>query len=380
MTQKSKPTLAETFSHIEDPRQQHKVEHPLVNILFIIFCGVLCNAENFIEIEAFSKSEKDWFGKFLDLSNGLPSHDTLSRTLGLLDEETLQKVFVAWVGLLCGKVKGQIAIDGKKLLGTGSKLESGKDALVMVTAFAVELGLTLGQRSVEAKSNEITAIPHLLEILDLNGCVVTLDAMGCQTKIVKKIRKQGGDYIISLKENQGNLYTDTTQMFEYLVREEPSKLSYARTTSKGHGRIEVRECWTYSPQDYSEHFRTIDQWQDLKSVVMVQAQRTIGNKTEIKMRFFISSLTDEAKQQLEYIRGHWQIENSAHWVMDVALKEDAHQLKERATAKNLSILRQMVRNLLKMDKSKGSIQTKMKQCGWNATKREDILGNIFNLE
>lgn len=378
MATNTHPSIQKAFDPLEDPRQAHKVEHPLENILFIILSGILCGAEKFTEIVAFGQSQRAWLENYLVLTNGIPSDDTLNRTLGLLAADNFTACFMSWMRLLGVEHAGQIAIDGKLLRGSGSKQRLGKDALDMVSAFAVEQGLTLTQKIVDEKSNEITAIPHLLALLDLAGCVVTIDAIGCQTDIATDIIDAEADYTLALKRNQGNLYEDAEAMFEYLVDKQPEALDYCKTVDKDHGRLEVRECWTYDPHKYTEYFRTLPLWDGLQKIVVVQSERTMNDKTSTQLRYFISSLNEVAAVHLNYVRSHWAIENNAHWQLDVALREDAHQLKARTTAANLSVIRQLVRNLLAKDKTlKGSIRAKMLKCAWNTKDREAILNQLF---
>ncbi len=370
--------IQQAFTEIEDPRQQHKVEHPLENILFITLCGILCGAEKFTEIVSFAHSQKPWLQQYLNLENGIPSDDTLNRTLGLIATASFSQCFLAWMKLLGIDPEIQVAIDGKLLRGSGSKPLKGKDALDMVTAFAVTQGLTLAQQVVSEKSNEITAIPHLLNMLNLKGCVVTIDAMGCQKTIVSQIVEAGADYVIALKKNQGHLYEDANEMFDYLLKHDSNKLDHTKTTEKGHGRLEIRECWTFDPRLYADYFRTLAHWVGIQRIAVVRSRRLVQGVETIKTRFFISSVEEGAVAHLRYVRSHWAIENKAHWILDVALREDAHQLKHRTTAANLSILRQLVRNLLTRDtKLKGSTRTKILRCSWNINDRELILRQLF---
>jgi len=343
-------------------------------------CGVLCGADGWTEIETFGQSQVEWLSEFLDLEQGIPSHDTLGRTFAMFNSEGFSRCFTEWVKAVGTKQDKQIAIDGKVMCGTQEK-QLGRKGLDMVTAFAVEAGLSLAQRAVAEKSNEITAIPFLLEMLALEACVVTIDAMGCQTEIADQIIEQKGDYILSLKGNQGQLQEDTQQMFTYFEQLTFADIphSYDRQVSKGHGRLEVRECWTFSPQPFAEYFRTLDKWRGLKTVVMVRAQRQIGEKTEIETRYFISSLAASAKEHLGFIRSHWGIENKLHYVLDVAFREDNHQARLGHSAANLAVIRKIVLNLLRQESSaKGGIHAKRLRCGWDLAFRMKVLRPLLD--
>jgi predicted transposase YbfD/YdcC len=257
----------------------------------------------------------------------------------------------------------------------------GREAIDMVSAFAVEAGLTLAQRKVDEKSNEITAIPVLLEMLVIQDCVVTIDAMGCQREIAAQIIEGGGDYVLALKGNQGQLHHDVREMFAFFETShfEDVTHTYHRQVSKGHGRLEIRECWVFSPHEHALYFRTLDRWPGLSTVVMVWAERQLPDKIERDVRFFISSLQVDAQQHLAYIRAHWGIENKLHWVLDVAFREDNHRARQGDSAANLAVIRHMVLNLLRQDHSfKGGIHAKRLRCGWDVNYRMKILQQLFS--
>jgi|CXWK01.1.fsa_nt_gi predicted transposase YbfD/YdcC len=381
MTQTKRTTIHESFTALEDPRQEGKVEHPLVNVIFLTICGVLCGADNWTEIESFGYAQREWLGTYLDLTHGIPAHDTLGRVFSQLDGASFSDCFVVWMSSLAEQQGKQIAIDGKVMCGSRDK-GLGREAIDMVSAFAVEAGLTLAQRQVDEKSNEITAIPFLLELLVLEGTVVTIDAIGCQTDITEQIIDGGGDYILALKGNQGQLQEDVMEMFAYFERTAFRDVahSYHRQVNSGHGRLEIRECWVFSPHEYAPSFRTLDKWQGLRSAVVVRSERRLGHKTEMEQRFFISSLTENAQTHLNYIRGHWGIENRLHWVLDVAFREDHHRARQGQSAANLAIVRHIVLNLLRRDHSfKGGIHAKRLRCAWNADYRLHVLEQLFSV-
>ncbi len=271
----------------------------------------------------------------------------------------------------------QITIDGKVMCGSRDK-GIGREAIDMVSAFAVEAGLTLAQRQVDEKSNEITAIPFLLDMLVLEEAVVTIDAIGRQTDIAQQIVARGGDYILALKGNQGQLHEDVTELFAYFEKIAFKEVShtYHRQVSNGHGRLEIRQCWVFSPHDYAQYFRTLDKWSGLAAVVIVHSERRLAD-TEV--RFFISSLVEAAKQQLAYIRGHWGIENRLHWVMNVAFREDHHRARQGNSAANLAVIRHIVLNLLRQENSfKGGIHAKRLKYAWHVNYRMRVLEQLFS--
>ena len=380
MTQTQQTTIHQAFDPLEDPRQAGKVEHPLVNLIFVTICGVLCGADTWTEVAAFGQAQQSWLSEFLDLTAGVPSHDTLGRVFGLLDTDAFSQCFMVWMTGVAERQGKQVAVDGKVMCGSGEK-QIGRAAIDMVSAFAVETGLTLAQRQVDEKSNEITAIPFLLEMLALSETVVTIDAMGCQTEIAQQIVDRGGDYILALKGNQGHLHEDVAQMFAYFekINFQDVPHTYWRQVNNGHGRLEIRQCWVFSPHEYEQYFRTLDKWPGLSTVVMVHAERRLQHKVETEVRFFISSLTADARQHLRYIRGHWGIENRLHWVLDVAFREDHHQARQGNSAANLAIVRHIVLNLLRQENSfTGGIHAKRLKCGWDLNYRMQVLARLFS--
>jgi predicted transposase YbfD/YdcC len=282
---------------------------------------------------------------------------------------------------VCELVAGIVAIDGKQLRRSHDK-HVGQGAIHMVSAWGEANGLVLGQHKVDEKSNEITAIPLLLAALDLTGCIVTIDAMGCQREIAAQINDQGGDYVLSLKGNQGQLHEDVQEMFAYFKKISFADIEhdYHKTVEKGHGRLEIRECWTFNPHTWQEHFRTLDKWQGLQSVAMIRAQRLVGEKTTIETRFVIASLLPQAKLLLHANRHHWGIENKLHYVLDVAFAEDLCRVRQGYAAENLAVIRHLVLNLLRQDnRSKLGIENKRLRCGWDSHYRSQILNGITSL-
>jgi predicted transposase YbfD/YdcC len=359
-------SLFEKVEGIKDPRMERKKLHSLKDILVIAVCGTICGADNWEDIAEFGESKREWFASFLELQNGIPSHDTFRRVFILLDNIELKTLFVDWINSVVSLSEGTLVnIDGKNLCGSKEPLKN-KKALNIVSAWAAEQSVVLGQVRCAEKSNEITAIPELLKILDLKGCIVTIDAMGCQTEIVKEIAAKEADYVIALKGNQGNLHRDIKDYLDWAERIgfKEIKSDYHQTLEKGHGRIEERRCWTTEEIGWLEDR---EKWKNLKSIVMVEAIREIiGGKKTVERRYFISSLEANAELALKCVRGHWAIENNLHWCLDIGFREDANQVREAKSAENLATLRHIGINLLKQEKSsKRGIEGKRKKAGWD---------------
>lgn len=369
-------TLNEQFGDLEDPRQIRKTEHPLINIIFMTICGVLCGAEDWVAIVSFCQSQEAWLAQYLDMEKGVPSHDTFGRVFAALDNETFCQGFVNWMATVVEMAAGEIvAIDGKQVRRSHDR-HAGKEAIYMVSAFAAANGVVLGQCKVAEKSNEITAIPKLIELLDLAGCVVTIDAMGCQREIAKQLIEEKADYVLSLKGNQGQLHEDVEALFANFEKVAFHEVDhdYYQKVEKGHGRLEKRQCWVFEPEGWGQYFRTLAKWTGLQTVAMVRAQRQIGDKVSSETRFFISSLPAEAKPILQAVRRHWSIENELHWILDVAFNEDQSRVRQGQAAENLAVIRQLVLNLLKQEKTaKLGIKNKRLRCGWDAVYRSKVL-------
>jgi predicted transposase YbfD/YdcC len=362
--------VEEYFGRITDQRKKRGKRHKLIDIITIVLCGMLCGADDWVAIAAFGRAKEKWFREFLELPHDIPSHDTFGDVFAWIDPEEFRASFLGWVQALVGRLPGQIVgVDGKTLRGSQNR-RNGQDAIEMVSAWAQENEVVLGQVKVAADSNEIKAIPQLLKLLQIKGCLVTIDAIGCQTEIADQILAQDADYLLALKENQGLLYEDTVQLFEDLARYDHDPKIYAhqhtKSTNKGHGRIEVRECWVIDDPELLKHFRTTHRWPNLTSIVKIKAQRTIDEKTSSKNRYYICSLEADATYILKAVRAHWHIENSLHWVLDVAFQEDHSRVRKGHAAENLAVLRHVALNLLKHDRSKKlGIKNKRLLCSWD---------------
>ncbi len=369
MTQNPIGSIEAHFSGLEDPRIERQKLHKLLDIIVIAICGVICGADNWVDIEMFGNKKVDWLRQFLELPNGIPSHDTFGRVFGLLDALQFQDCFMEWVRAVNQITNGQvIAVDGKKLCGSLDNY-LGKGAIYMVNAWASANQVALGQRQVNEKSNEITAIPELLAMLEIAGCIITIDAIGCQTEIAHQIVAAKADYVLAVKENQPHLSQDLTYLFElYLKADDPMFYfsDYQKTVDKDHGRIEIRQCWTLPAQAYLSSVRRLDEWENIRSLVMILSERRIGEQTTIQARYFISSLEPKASQVLAAVRSHWGVENQLHWILDVVFDEDHSRIRKDHAPQNFAVIRQIALNLLKQEKTaKGGIQAKRLQAAWD---------------
>jgi len=359
-------SLLEHFADLTDPRVERTKLHQLLDVLVIAMCAMICGAEGWEDFAEFGKAKQAWFATFLELPNGIPSPDTFRRVLSRLDPQEFEASFLRWVQAVNNIASGQlVAVDGKQLRGSRDAAAD-LGAIHMVSAWACENRLVLGQVKVTEKSNEITAIPELLRALALTGCIVTIDAMGCQREIAEQIIDGEADYVLALKGNQGTLHQDVADYFDWAEKIGFKEIAhtFSATLEKDHGRIEERRCWATSDIAWLEQKGA---WKGLHSIVMVEAEReVIGKEPTLERRYFLSSLPAEAQPLLAAARGHWGIENSLHWCLDVAMREDASRIRHDHAPENVAVLRHIALNLLKQEKScQLGIRRKQLKAGWD---------------
>lgn len=365
--------IVEHFADVPDPREDNS-SHRLIDIIAIVICASICGANTWNDIEQFARAKQRWLEGFLELPHGIPTHDTFARVFARVDPHMLAERFHWWIAELRRGDDGEVvAIDGKTSRRSHDRAH-GRSPLHTVSAWAHDAGLVLARQAVDEKSNEITAIPRVLEMLELSGCVVTIDAMGTQTNIAAQIVDAEADYVLALKGNQGGLCEEVGEYFEGIeeVSELPQHIDYHKWVDNDHGRSEIRECWTTEDIDWIE---SKGNWKNLTSICMVKSVRTIGeHKSEAKIRYFITTLAADAQRIGEVVRSHWSIENSLHWVLDIAFREDECRKRKDHSAENFSILRHLTLNLLKREKScKRSINGKRLLAGWDESYLEKVL-------
>lgn len=368
-------SIHEYFKDLPDPRKDCRTRHLLMDILSIALCAMVGGAETFNDIALFARSKEEWLRGFLPLPHGIPSHDTFNRVFSMLSPEAFNKCFIAWTQALAKKLQGVVAIDGKTLrrsFGSASKAT----ALHVVSLWSAENELVMGQIRTAAKSNEITAIPRLLEMLDIEGCTVTIDAMGCQKEIAKKVLERGADYVFGLKGNQENMFDAVKYLFEWEEKDNYRGVLHTRheTTEKDHGRFEKREVYAIGNPEGIDGFA---EWPGLKSVTMVVSTREImGQKATTERRYYLSSLEADAETIGHAIREHWGIENKLHWVLDVNFREDYARNRKDHSAENMAMMRHMVLNLIRREtSSKTSLRGKRLKASWN----DDYILHLLSL-
>jgi len=366
--------LIEHFKDLSDPRVDRTKEHELIDILIIGLCCLLCGGESFNDMEDFGYAKQEWFKTFLKLRKGIPSHDTFNRVFSALDPKKFLECFLRWTQSVRQAVAQEVvALDGKALRRALNKNESPK---YVVSAWAESNSLVLGQLKVNEKSNEITAVPELLRVLELTGCIVTVDAMGCQKKIAKEIVEADADYVLALKGNQEKVHDEVKVFLDSTLVEKQHKrpkgavvpkevlgLQQCQTVEKDHGRIETR---TYFQSDYLDWFADRGKWEGLRSVGMVESIRELDGNVTRERRYYLSSLKLDVGTFARAVRAHWSVENKLHWVMDVCFREDQSRARQGHAAENLATLRRLALNLLKYEKTKKrGIRGKMLNASWN---------------
>lgn len=367
-------SLAECFSELEDPRTGRAKLHNMVEMLVIAICAILAGAEHCVDISLWGQTKEAWLKQFLKLENGIPSHDTFSRLFRLLSPKQFENVFRGWISGIVGAVRGHVALDGKTLCGSH---DGDERAIHLVSAFSTQLGLVLGQEKIADKSNEITAIPQLLQTLYLKGCLVSIDAMGCQKSIAQDIRDAGADYLLAVKGNQGGLEESLVSFFDAARCDSLRKPAhFLETIEKGHGRIETRRYWL---ADNVFGLVDCERWADCRKVGMVESVRDIGkDEPSVERRYFITSAASAVSEFAGAVRDHWQIENRLHWSLDVMFREDECRIRKDYAPQNFSLLRKFGLNLLRMDNSdpKMSLRCRRKRAGWN----DDFLMAMLGLQ
>jgi predicted transposase YbfD/YdcC len=352
--------IQEHFASLQDPRVDRRKLHALMDVVLIALMAVIAGAKGWDEMEDFGEVREPWLKTFLPLRNGVPSADTFRRVFEALDPAEFQRGFVAWMNELCESLSGKlVAIDGKTARGSFAR-ERGQGPLHLVSAWVQENSVVLAQLAVEDKSNEIVAIPKLLELLDIRGATVTIDAMGCQKKIAAAIVGKGADYILALKDNQPTLCEEVTSFFAHAQAEgwKDTPHSFDETSDKGHGRIEVRRVWATEAIDWLDPKK---EWKGLRSIVMVERVRIVGEETSTERAYHLSSHASDAAMVGAKIRGHWSIENTLHWTLDVTFGEDSSRIRSKNGVQNLAAIRKIALALLKRDTSMPKLSVPRKQ-------------------
>lgn len=372
----SASTFIDCFSTIKDPRVTGRTDYPVLEIIFLCISSILCGMDGWEDIEDFGHSKLEWLRRFFPFENGIPRHDTIARVISRLSPSGLQSCFVEWVQSISNLTEGEVvAIDGKRARRSYDK-RSNKSAIHMVSAWACNNGIVLGQKKTEDKSNEITAIPKLLEVLEIKGCIVTIDAMGTQKDIAKAIKEKEADYVLALKGNHGELNEMVEDLFSEGFKNDFKNLKVTVNTEvdKGHGRIEKRTCYALEVPKYLDSFR--QEWAGLKTFICIDSKRELNGHVETEKRFYISSLPADAAKLNNAVRSHWAVENNLHWVLDVTFKDDGSRIRRGMASENMVVMKHLAINLLKNDKkNKLFIPRKQRKALFYDDYREMLLKN-----
>lgn len=371
-------TIDEHFSSLTDPRVQGRCKHKLIDIMTLTICAVICGANEFVQIQKFGEAKHEWLKTFLELPNGIPSHDTIGRLLSVLSNDLVNECFLSWIQSVRVATEGEIIpIDGKKLRRSYDS-SSNKAAIHMVSAWATQNGMALGQIKTDAKSNEITAIPKLLDMLELKGCIVTIDAMGTQKNIAQKIIDKDADYVLALKGNQSSIHKDVELYFNDIPSDfdgAGKSIDTCETIDGDHGRIEIRK---YTLVSDIEWLQGKENWGGLSSIGMVETIRDTGEKVSSEKRYYLSSLENDVDKFSDAVRKHWEVENKLHWVLDVSFREDESRIRKGNAAENMAIIRHLALNILNRDNhSKVGKKTKRLMAGWNDNYLTKLLSGKF---
>jgi predicted transposase YbfD/YdcC len=376
-----KKGLIECFETLPDPRVERTKRYPLIEVILLIIAGTVSGCDGWKSLKDFGEAKLDWLRKFLPYKEGIPVDDTLARVMRKLETKAFQACFMEWIQSVSDVTSGDIiAIDGKTLRRSHDR-QAGVPAIHMVSAWSSENGLVLGQEKTAEKSNEITAIPQLLDVLEIKGCIITIDAMGCQTAIAEKIIQKKADYILALKGNQGNLHIEVTDFFETALAADFKHVQhdYFEEHDAGHGRIEYRQCWAITP--CADSFPPFKKWPDLKSLIMIKSRREFKDgltKETEDTRFYIASIEPNSKKSLNAVRQHWGIENQLHWTLDMTFKEDESRIRAEAAPENFAIMRHIALNLIKNDTSrKASVKRKRFMVTLEDDFRETIIRQVI---
>lgn len=365
-------SIFSAFKDLEDPRKKRNQTYSLFDIITISILAILCGADDWVAINLWATCNVAWLQEHGICPSGVPSHDTLGRFFRYVSPISFEKCFVQWTQNIAGAIKGVIAIDGKTLRGSNDASRDGK-AIHVVSAFAADNKLILGQLATEAKSNEITAIPILLNMLDIAGATITIDAAGCQKNIAKGIREKGGSYILALKGNQGNLHSEVENFFKQAIKMTPEEADcdYYASEEKNRDRFEKREIWCVSEIGWLPQR---EEWVDLNTLICVRSTRSIKDKSSLELRFYIANEKSSAQKFGLEIRSHWGIENKVHWQLDVSYGEDKSKVRKDNGPENLSVLKRCTMNLLKADtKTKAGIKNKRAKAGWSREYMMELL-------